>query len=272
MDINHFFHKLDEMFMNGKTPEEIDNYLCSSLAKANEERDYGAYVSIGNEMIGFYRSISQYEKCFQISEDTLMLMEELQLDGTEHFATTLLNVATGYRAAGRLNESLSYYTRALQIYEQILQPGDYRFAGLYNNISILLEQLNDNEKAVIFLERALSIIDGIPEGASEQASTRTNLALVKMKMGKVAEAENLLQDALKRYEALEGETSDAHYSGALAGLAEVFFKKGNYAEALEYYEKAAQEVKKHFGENESYHLLLQNGELVRKHLSARGEC
>jgi len=266
MDINYFFRKLDEMFIKGKTPEEIDQYLCDSLAKANEEQDYGAYVSIGNEMIGFYRSISQYEKCFRISEDTLMLMEELQLDGTEHFATTLLNVATGYRAAGRLNESLSYYTRALQIYEQILAPDDYRFASLYNNISILLEQLNDNEKAVIFLERALEIIDKIPEGASEQASTRTNLALVKLKMGKTKEAETLLQDALKRYEALAGKTSDAHYSGALAGLAEVYFQKKEYSEALKLYEKAALEVKRHFGENESYHLLLQNAELVKKHL------
>lgn len=270
MDINVFFRRLDEMFAQGKSPEEIDIYLCESLAEANEEHDYSAYVSIGNEMIGFYRSISQYEKCFQISEDTLMLMEELQLDGTEHFATTLLNVATGYRAAGRLNESLSYYARALQLYEQLLSPGDYRFAGLYNNISILLEQLNDNEKAIIFLERALDIIDQIPEGASEQASTRTNLALIKIKIGKVEEAEILLQDALKRYEALEGETSDAHYSGALAGIAEVYFKKGKYAEALEHYERALQEVKKHFGENESYHLLLQNVELVKQHLLTKG--
>lgn len=267
MDINEFFHTLDEMFTQAKTPKEIDRYLCDSLAKANEEKDYGAYVSIGNEMIGFYRSISQYEKCFRISEDILMLMEELQLDGTEHFATTLLNVATGYRAAGRLNESLSYYTRALQIYEQILPAGDYRFAGLYNNISILLEQLNENEKAVIFSESALKIIDQIPEAASEQASTRTNLALVKIKLGKIEEAKELLQDAIVRYEALAGENSDAHYSAALAGLAEICFKKKEYETALAYYEKAAEEVKTHFGENESYHLLLQNAELVKKHLS-----
>jgi tetratricopeptide (TPR) repeat protein len=266
MNIDEFFQTLDTMFSQSRTPEEIDCYLCESLAKANEEKDYGAYVSIGNEMIGFYRSISEYEKCFQISEDTLMLMEELQLDGTEHFATTLLNVATGYRAAGRLNESLSYYARALQLYEQLLQPGDYRFAGIYNNISILLEQLNENEKAVIFLERALEIIDKIPEGASEQASTRTNLALVKIKLGNMDEAEALLQDALTRYEALEAESSDAHYSAALAGIAEVYFKKEQYQEALSYYEKAAEEVKKHFGENESYQLLLQNVELVKSHL------
>lgn len=267
MDIDNFFHTLDDMFTRAKTPEEIDGYLCDSLSKANEEKDYGAYVSIGNEMIGFYRSVSQYEKCFRISEDILMLMEELQLDGTEHFATTLLNVATGYRTAGRLEESLSYYTRALQIYEQILPAGDYRFAGLYNNISLLLEQLNENEKAVIFLESALKIIDRIPEAASEQASTRTNLALVKMKLGRTDEAKELLSDAIRRYEALKGESTDAHYSAALAGIAELYYREGDYRQALSYYQKAANEVKLHFGENESYSLLLQNAALVREHLS-----
>lgn len=266
MNTKDFFQTLDKMFTEGKSPEEIDTFLCESLAKAGEEQDYGAYVSIGNEMIGFYRSVSWYDKCFRISEDTLMLMEELQLDGTEHFGTTLLNVATGYRAAGRLNESLSYYARALQLYEQLLPSGDYRFAGLYNNISLLLEQLNDNEKAAVFLERAMEIIDNIPEGAAEQASTRVNLALVKLKLGNMEEAEALLQDARKRYEALEGTTTDAHYSAALAGLAEVFFKKEEYEKSLSFYEKAAKEVKLHFGENESYQLLLQNAELVKSHM------
>lgn len=266
MNINQFFQTLDEMFTQAKGIEEIDAFLCESLAKAKEEKDYGAYVSIGNEMIGFYRSISQFEKCFQISEDTLMLMEELQLADSEHFATTLLNVATGYRAAGKLNESLSYYARALQLYEQLLPPGDYRFAGLYNNISILLEQLNKNEKAAVFLERALEIIDQIPEAASEQASTRTNLALVKMKLGDMEGAEALLSDARKRYESLAKENTDAHYSAALAGLAEVYFKQKQYEKSLDLYEKAAEEVKLHFGENESYQLLLQNAALVKTHL------
>lgn len=267
MDIQGFFRTLDEMFTKGKTPEEIETYLLGAIEQAKEEKDYGAYASIGNEMIGFYRSISRYEDCFRISEDVLMLMEELQLDGTEHFATTLLNVATGYRAAGRLNESLSYYARALQLYEQLLPKGDYRFAGLYNNISLLLESLNDNEKAVIFSERALEVIDAIPECVSEQASTRTNLALIYLKLGRDDEAKALLKDAVDRYESLEGEISDPHYSAALSGLAEAAFKEENYKEALSLYERAAEEVKIHFGENESYQLLLQNAELVKSHLS-----
>ena len=61
MNTNDFFQTLDKMFTEGIAPEKIDAFLCESLTKASEEKDYGAYVTIGNEMICFYRSISQYD-------------------------------------------------------------------------------------------------------------------------------------------------------------------------------------------------------------------
>ena len=45
-------------------------------------------------------------------------MEELQLDHTVHFATTLFNVATAYRTAGKYEEALANYRRALEIYQK----------------------------------------------------------------------------------------------------------------------------------------------------------
>lgn len=263
MSTEEFYKDLDAMFSKAEAPEKIEEYMVEQLKKADEDKDYGLYISIGNEMIGFYRSISQFEKCFRISEDTLLLMEEMQLDGTEHFATTLLNVATAYRAAGLLEESLTFYRRSLQIYEQILEPFDYRFASLYNNISLLLQQLHDFENAEKFLNRAMEIVDQMDEAKSEQASTRANLALVKILIGQFEEAESLLDDAVTRYESMNFESTDPHYSAALAGYGEICFAKGEYEKALKYYEKAALEVKAHFGENESYQLLLGNIELVK---------
>ncbi len=263
MDVNRFYKELDNMFNTGKSIDEIDAFLVESLEKAKEEPDYGAYASIGNEMIGFYRSTSEFEKCFRICEDTLMLMEELELEGTEHFATTLLNVATAYRQAGKLEEAVSFYARALQIYERVLDPGDYRFAGLYNNISILLEKLNDNEKAIAFAEKALEIVDSLEGHEAEKAGSRVNVALLKLKMEDVDEAEDLLLDSLKRYEAIEGENTDEHYSAVLAGLGELYFVKGDREKAIDYYERAAEDVKKHYGESDSYKMLLSNIELIK---------
>ena len=209
----------------------------------------------------FYRSISRYEEAFAVAEDVLLLMEELQLEGTVHFATTLLNTATAYRAAGRYEEALADYRRALEIYQRDLPKDDYRLAGLYNNISILLEKLDENEKAALFLHKAIQIVEKQPQSRLELATSRTNLALIELKLNHLEEAKKLLDLACRAFEE-DGGITDSHYSAALAGLGEVCYRQGGLERALGYYEHALFEVEKHFGRNQGYGLLCGNCSLV----------
>ncbi len=256
MNVDKFFETLDSYFAKQEI-DKVDPFLVASLEQAKEEEDYGAYISICNEMIGFYRSVSAFEKAYAAAEDVLLLMEELQMEHTEHFATTLLNAATAYRAAGDYAAALRFYKQALQIYDGILQPNDYRYAGLYNNMSILLEKMDENEEAITYADKALSIIETLEGGEMETATTLTNLALIYFKVSQAEKAKELLERALSLFEK-NGENTDAHYSGALAGVAEAWYRMQDYEKALEYYEKALYEVKIHFGENMSYAILCEN--------------
>lgn len=256
MNVEIFYETLDSYFEKRQI-DKVDPFLQSSLEQAKAEEDYGAYISICNEMIGFYRSISAFERAYIVAEDVLLLMEELNMENTEHFATTLLNAATAYRAAGDYATALRYYKQALQIYDGILQPQDYRYAGLYNNMSILFEKMNENDEAIAYANKALSIIETIPDSESEIATTMTNLALLYFKAEKPEKAKELLEKALSLFEQSGGNT-DAHYSGALAGVAEAWYHMQDYNKALEYYDKALAEVKLHFGENMSYAILCDN--------------
>lgn len=269
MNVDKFYEELDSYFAKQEI-DKVDSFLTASLAQAKEEEDYGAYICICNEMIGFYRSISAFEKAYVASEDVLLLMEELQLENTEHFATTLLNAATAYRAAGDYATALRYYKQALQIYGGILQPEDYRYAGLYNNMSILLEKTEENEEAIRYAEKALAIIEKLEGGEMETATTLTNLALIYFKIDQAQKARGLLERALALFEQ-NGENTDAHYSGALAGVAEAWYRMQDYEKALEYYEKALGEVKVHFGENMSYAVLCENCAAVCEKLGDKGK-
>ena len=264
MNVEKFYETLDSYFAKQQI-DKVDPFLVDSLEQAKTEEDYGAYISICNEMIGFYRSISAFEKAYIAAEDVLLLMEELNMESTEHFATTLLNAATAYRAAGDYATALRYYKQALQIYDGILPPHDYRYAGLYNNMSILLENMDENEEAISYADKALSIIETLEDSAAETATTMTNLALLYFKVDQSNKAKELLEKALSLFEQ-SGENTDAHYSGALAGVAEAWYRMGDYAKALEYYEKALAEVKAHFGENMSYSILCENCAAVSEKL------
>lgn len=256
MDVNAFFSQLDALFTENKITE-VDPFLCASLEQAKEEKDYAAYISICNEMIGFYRSVSEFKKAYDAAEDVLLLMEELQMDRTEHFATTLLNTATAYRAAGNFKQAYVYYEQALRIYEGLIAPDDYRYAGLYNNMSILLEKMERNEEAIQYAKKALAIIETLEGGEMETATTLTNLALLYFKIAGYGEAQELLERALALFEK-NGDKTDAHYSGALAGIGEAYYHMKEYEKSLQAYEKALAEVEKHFGKNMSYAVLCEN--------------
>ena len=267
MNMDAFFEELDSYFEKNQV-EKIDGFLTASLEQAKEEEDYAAYISICNEMIGFYRSVSAFQKAYVAAEDVLLLMEELQMENTEHFATTLLNAATAYRAAGDYATALRYYRQALQIYSGVLPPEDYRYAGLYNNMSILLEKTEENEEAIACARKALAIIEKLEGGEMETATTLTNLALLYFKTGEAGQAKELLERALSLFER-SGENTDAHYSGALAGVAEAWYRMEDYEKALQYYEKALAEVKVHFGENMSYAILCENCAAVCEKLGSQ---
>lgn len=256
MNIDAFFAELDSYFDNNQV-EKIDGFLTDSLAQAKEEEDYAAYISICNEMIGFYRSVSAFQKAYTAAEDVLLLMEELNLEDTAHFATTLLNAATAYSAAGDYAQALRLYRQAMQIYERLLPVEDYRWASLYNNMSIMLEKAGENEEAVESAKKALSIIEKQEGNEAQTATTLTNLALIYFKVSENTEAKKCLARALTLFEQETGEPNE-HYSGALAGMGEACFRDGEYEKSLSYYEQALQDVKRHYGENMSYGILCEN--------------
>lgn len=183
MTIDQILTKLDHYYKEDQLTE-VEPFLLSCLEDAKKEQEYGIYISVGNELLGFYRSIGQFEAAFAVGEDVLLLMEELQLDHTVHFATTLFNVATAYRTAGKYEEALANYRRALEIYQKELPKDDYRLAELYSRHSILLKMLQRNENRRCFWEKRFRLWKNSLEQGLKWLTSRTSLALIELKMDK----------------------------------------------------------------------------------------
>lgn len=267
MDVNVFYQTMDDLFMNEEW-DQIEPYLTASLEQAREEDDFKAYIAICNEMIGYYRSVARYEKGYQASEDVLLLMEELQMDGSEQFATVLLNSAATFCAGGRYRDAYEQYMRATNLYSTLIEPSDRRFIQLYSTMSMLLDALQEPVQAAQMARNALEVLrkQEVQTGAelsadrerkAEEAVLLTKLGLLEFKLNHMHEAQSLLTEAVSNFEAT-GAKNDAHYSGALAGLGEYYFHQGELGQALTYYDCACEEVKEHFGENESYAILSEN--------------
>ncbi|MBD5545574.1 MAG: DUF4037 domain-containing protein [Lachnospiraceae bacterium] len=244
MEIKEILAGLDRLFAK-KEMEKVEPYLQEHLKHAMELGDASSVITIVNELIGFYRSMRQHEKSMFYCNQILSFMQMCELEGTVPYATTLLNVATANRAAGRLLEAMEYYREVEAIYEGNLEKDDYRYAGLYNNMSLVYEEKGEYQKSVELLNRALPIIEkfGI-QGRIELATTYTNLAACFLKeAGEAKDASQSLMQA-EKYGKMAEEIfreeggKDYHYGALLSILGELSFRKEAYESAADYYEKA----------------------------------
>ncbi len=255
MTTQEFIQELDRLFAEQEY-DKVEPFMLQALAEAKEREDYGLYLSVGNEMIGYYRSVSKFQKAYQISEDMLLLMEELQMDQSAEFATVLLNTATAYSFDDNYEMALQFYRRAEQIYHLLVSPDDYLFAGLYNNMSSLMEKMGKNEEALELLMKALGILQNYPERQMEAATNFTNLGLLYLKMGDHESGKKCVMQAINMFEALD--TPASHYSAALSALGEIFYHGKEYALSILWYQKALDEIEKHYGLNLAYAIVCEN--------------
>lgn len=231
------------------------------MQEENKQIDPGTMERLvqGNEQIGYYRSISNYEEALKISKEMLELVKELGLQGSEAHGTTLLNAATAYRAAGMCEKAIAMYRAAEQIFKN-LGIQDERLAGLYNNISMAFQQKEDYGMAESCLLQALAIVRNFPDHKVEEATTYANLASVCYEKEEFAQGVEYVQRAIERFE--ECEEKDAHYCGALALLAQGHYEQGELEKAISAYTEALREILANFGKNESYAMTCENCAIV----------
>ena len=221
---------LDQLFSEQKMTE-VEPYLQEALQEAMNIGDFSTVITIVNELIGFYRDISQYEKSIYYCEQILPFMEMKGLKETIHYATTCLNVANAYRAAGQWENSLKHYKEVKSMYDRILSPTDSLYASYFNNFSLLYQEMGNFEMAVECLKKALEIIESYGD-VIKVAITCSNLAASLLRINARPEAEFYLNRALQIF--VDDGEQDFHYGAALSVMGELQFQKGNYEEAKKY--------------------------------------
>ena len=256
MDINIFLSQLDSMFAN-KQFAQVDDFLKTAYAKASEEGDVNAIITILNEMTGYYREATRYDESVACAVKARQIMDEMKLQGTQQYAAMLLNEANAYRVAGRYEDAMDCYNQVKSIYENDIHIDDYMYAALYNNISILYQAMEDYESAADSLKQALDIIIRLEGADIEIAVTHTNLGATYAKSGKLAQAIEEISKAREIFEKYE--PRDYHYGACVNVLGEIYYQMGQFENAVEAYDIALKEVAQNIGyDNETYNSILHS--------------
>lgn len=269
MNIEQILEEYDSMFGKNNL-DEIEEYLVLQIIKAAEQAELGNVVTLLNEIIGFCRDTTQKEKALKYCDELKKVLNVLKLEGSIEYATSLLNITNAYRAFGLFEESLNTYEEVLNIYKEKLAPNDFRFASLYNNWSLLYQEMGDFENAKEMLLRALRIAETYEEAVMEQATTKTNLAATLLQVGTVQaykEAMSYLKEALQVFEADGGR--DFHYGAALVTMGDACRYVKDYENAAKNYEAGLREIEKHVGKTDNYARVLEKYQFVKSMLDEK---
>ena len=189
-DLRQYLEGLDLLYSSGQG-NEAEAYLKKGLKQAAAAGENGSILAILNELMGYYRAAGRYEECLLCADQAMELADAMGLSGTMEYGTMLLNVATGYRAAGNYAEAEALYRQAHLIFRKHVTGPDYRMASLHNNLSLLYSETGRLDEAKQELELAMDIIRKLDDAEIEVAITHTkqNLSLVSDLLGRKQAAE-----------------------------------------------------------------------------------
>ena len=110
-------------------------------------------------------------------------------------ATVMLNAATTLKFLGRSDEAVPLFVQVSRVYSEHLDPLDYRFGGLFNNMALAYQDIGEYETAEQYYLKAVSIMRRCRGGDNEVAVTYCNMAELCELMGWEDKIENMLDEA-----------------------------------------------------------------------------
>ena len=281
-DIEKFRKKIDSLYKKGdiaaidkyfdQSKEEIKKeirVLSVKLQKSGDDRlnteDRIKFVLLNSEAeeilnsaTGFYRSVNNWDKCFDTFDELFALIKKSGEEGTVGHADVLVNFATALRIMGNIGLAETNFKKAEDIYNKNKYEDPNHRAALYNNRAPLYLERMEFDKAIEDLQKAMFYLKKIPDAKRERAMTLTGLANAYISKGDLKSAEDDTDIAIALFEDLGG---DVFYGSALNTKAQIVYMNGDYENAAELFSKAAEVTKKYFGENEDFRICRHNHEI-----------
>ena len=164
----------DRLF-NAEKMVELGEHLRKWREEAHRIGDREGELGILSELMGHYRMLGDRERGMAAVRDGFTLLGKLGIAGSVTAGTILVNGATALQAFGEIDESLNYYKDAFRCYASHLDPNDWRFAGLLNNMAAAYAAKHDVKYAEAYYRKALDVLKACGN-LMDAAVTHVNLA------------------------------------------------------------------------------------------------
>ena len=226
--IERVLQKLD-LHLHANDYLSAERHLVYWLEEAQMVRDVRAELFVLNELMGLYRKTGKRDEALECANRALSSADAGGI-GEITVATTYINAATVYKAFSMPEQSLPLFAKAKEIYERELDIRDARLGGLYNNMGLSFADLSLFDESEESYNKAISVMENIPDSEGEIAITYLNLATMVEKKYGLVDGDEKIREYLNRAESLLDRHSarDGYYAFVCEKCATVFGYYGRF--------------------------------------------
>lgn len=262
--MNELLNKLDHFYQNQQFDEALAMML-DEYQKAQDNHEYELLLLLDNELMGFYRVHSQFERAQIIVEHAKQLIYEMNLDETIDGATTYLNIAALYRQQGYIHDALEMYQKTYSIYQKYLDESDEHYIALFNNISLVYFDKKQYFHALDYGYRALALIENKDDCIIETAITYANLSQFHFALRQYDKGYECILKSKQLFK--NNGTNDPHYYALLNNEAIYYYQKHHLFKAHHIYQEILIGLKKLYGENQDFKHVKRNDQILLEEMN-----
>lgn len=211
--------------------------LVSARDTAAEAGDWSSEITMLSELAGLYRYMRLEDRALSVCSDIFGLLREHHLGHTVAGATVLLNAATTLTSYGRHSGALDVFAHVSRVYMDHLDPSDYRFASLFNNMAAAYKDSGEYQNAERCYNFALSSLNRDKGRENDIAVTLCNLADLYNSLDPEDGRVNACMERAWEYLNAPGLPRDAYHRFTISKCLSAFDSLGYFAYAKELRER-----------------------------------
>ncbi|KAK7266099.1 hypothetical protein RIF29_18739 [Crotalaria pallida] len=224
----------------------LEHYVLASMAMSanGQEVDVAAVdCSIGDA----YLSLARYDEAVFSYQKALTVFKSAKGENHPTVASVYVRLADLYNKIGKFKESKSYCENALRIFGKI-NPGiplEEVASGLID-VAAIYQSMNDLEKGLKLLKKALKIYGNAPGQQSTIAGIEAQMGVMYYMLGNYSDSYNIFKSAIAKFRA-SSEKKSALFGIALNQMGLACVQRYAINEAADLFEEARTILEKEYG-------------------------
>ncbi|XP_057481697.1 protein KINESIN LIGHT CHAIN-RELATED 2-like [Actinidia eriantha] len=177
----------------------LEHYVLASMAMAANGKEIevaSTDCNIGDS----YLSLARYDEAIFSYQKSLTTFKSTKGENHPSVASVFVRLANLYNKIGKFRESKSYCEYALRIYAKPRPgiPSEEIASGLID-VSAIFESMNELERAIKLLRKALNVYGKLPGRQSTVAGIEAQMGVMYYMMGNYSDSYNSFKNAISKF-------------------------------------------------------------------------